>query len=82
MGEYDFRSLTDDDDFSFDEEFDLDSLGQELDDEGNVVVEEPGPLNQFLGSMSAAQRMILMLMLFANVLVLGLGLLLATGRIG
>lgn len=82
MSDYDLRSLTDDEFDEFETEFDLDAVGQELDEEGNIVVEEPGPVTKIISSMTAFQRMVLMAMLFLNVLILGLGLLIATGRLG
>lgn len=85
----DLRGLTDDDDddisdFSFDEFADDDEFGygQEiLTAEEIAEANRPGPVGQFLGSMSAQERMFLSLMLFANVVVLGLAILLVTNRI-
>ena len=80
----DLRNLNDDDrssgrmafdDLSADDEFE----GLAIDEEGDFAsTTSSGP---FLG-MSARERMVLSVMLFGNVLVLGIGLLMATGRMG
>lgn len=66
-GRISFDDISDDDDFE----------GMAIDEEG-AAAQPSGP---FLG-MSAQERMFLSIMLFGNVLVLGIGLLLATGRLG
>ncbi|MGJ3238295.1 MAG: hypothetical protein ACFE0Q_06280 [Anaerolineae bacterium] len=85
----DFRNLTqdeDENDFSFEDfvEDDEFGYGQEIELEGaqSTTTTQPGPINQLLGSMTAQQRLILSMMLFGNVLLLSVGMLLATGRIG
>jgi hypothetical protein len=80
----DLRNLTEDDrssgrisfdELSADDEFE----GMAIDDGSDFdSTSSSGP---FLG-MSARERMFLSIMLFGNVLVLGIGLLLATGRMG
>ena len=86
----DLRDLTSDDDddineFSFDDIVDDDSefgYGQEiLTEEEIAAANAPGPVEEFVSSMSASERMFLSLMLFANIAVIGLALLLATNRI-
>ncbi|MEL6404521.1 MAG: hypothetical protein AAFV98_10655 [Chloroflexota bacterium] len=84
----DIRGLTsdgDDDEFSFDDIVDDDAAfgyGQEiLTEEEIAAANAPGPVEEFVSSMSAQERMFLSLMLFANIAVLGLALLLATNRI-
>jgi len=90
----DLRGLTEDDDeeeafgadFSFDDlssdgEIDF-SYGEEIYEEENLAPEKPGPVNQLLNTMTAQERMLLTIMLFGNVLVLGIAMLLVTGRIG
>jgi hypothetical protein len=80
----DLRNLNDDDSssgrMSFDDIGDDDEFeGMAIDEEGNAVARTPsGP---FLG-MNARERMFLSIMLFGNILVLGIGFLLATKRIG
>jgi hypothetical protein len=80
----DLRNLNDDDrssgKMSFDDIADDDDFeGMAIDEEGNAVASASnGP---FLG-MNARERMFLAIMLFGNVLVLGIGFLLATKRIG
>ncbi len=70
----DLKKLTidddDDDDLSFE-------MGQEIDAEP----ERKGPLNELLSSIAPAERAFLAVMVFLNVLVLGFGMLVATGRI-
>lgn len=84
----DLRGLTGDedefDDFSFDDIVDDDDFayGQEIDEPGSNEPAEPGPINKLLGSMTAQQRLIISAMLFGNVLVLSIGILMVTGRIG
>jgi hypothetical protein len=79
----DLRRLTDDDDdassFSFADMASDDFEGMAIDDGSNEVAS--GPKQPFLG-MSARERMFLAIMFFFNVLILGIGLLLATGRLG
>jgi hypothetical protein len=79
----DLRNLNDDDSASgrsfdslnVDDEFE----GMAIEDESDFAsTESSGP---FLG-MSARERMVLSIMLFGNVVVLGIGLLMATGRMG
>jgi hypothetical protein len=80
----DLRNLNDDDrssgrmafdDLSADDEFE----GMAIEDESDFAsTASSGP---FLG-MSARERMVLSIMLFGNVVVLGIGLLMATGRMG
>ncbi|GAB4509651.1 MAG: hypothetical protein OHK0046_05020 [Anaerolineae bacterium] len=70
----DLRGLTDEDDddsFSFDD----------IPDDNVLPSAEAGRSKRFLG-MTALERMLLSIFLFMNVLVLGVALLLATGRIG
>ncbi|MGB7340338.1 MAG: hypothetical protein WBC91_15685 [Phototrophicaceae bacterium] len=89
----DFRDMFDDDDddeysdISFDDIVDEDlDYGQEIGytDEFDVIDEpvEAGPVNQFVNSMTPQQRLIISAMLFGNVLILAIGLLIATGRLG
>jgi hypothetical protein len=76
----DLRNLSDDDSASgrsmtVDDEFE----GMAIEDESDFAsTESSGP---FLG-MNASERMVLSIMLFGNVVVLGIGLLMATGRMG
>jgi hypothetical protein len=74
----DLRSLTDDESaagLDVDDEFE----GMAIDEDGDFAsTESSGP---FLG-MNARERMVLSIMLFGNVVVLGIGLLMATGRMG
>lgn len=80
----DLRNLTEDDRssgrISFDELSDADQFeGMAIDDGSEAAARASrGP---FLG-MSARERMVLAIMLFGNVLVLGIGLLMVTGRLG
>lgn len=84
----DLRGLADDEEQSgeyvFDDvdadEFDFE-YGEEI-GAASGFVERPGPINQLLGTMTAQERMMLTIMLFGNVLVLGIALLLVTGRVG
>jgi hypothetical protein len=62
------------DELSADDEFE----GMAIDDGSGSASASSGP---FLG-MNARERMVLAVMLFANVLVLGIGILIATGRMG
>lgn len=72
----DFRDLLDDDEESSSYEGE-DELPFEV---GTEIASTPEQETLFLG-MTAAQRMLVALMLFLNVLVIGLGLLLVTGRL-
>ncbi|MBI5670394.1 MAG: hypothetical protein HZC41_20565 [Chloroflexi bacterium] len=68
----DLRRSTTQDDFDFEEE----------DDSVFVVEEDPEErVNKLFLGMTAVERMFLSIFLFLNVCVLGLALLLATGRI-
>ncbi|MEM9951176.1 MAG: hypothetical protein AAF846_06240 [Chloroflexota bacterium] len=92
----DLRGLLDDDDddlddysdISFDDIVDDDdefAYGQEIgatDQFAPVAPAEPGPINKFLSALKPQQRLIVAAMIFGNVLVLSIGVLLATGRLG
>jgi HEAT repeat protein len=68
------------------------TIGEEDDDEdwdddagasgGGASFELPEPVAQLIGSMNSLERMILSIMLFANVFVIGIVMLLLTGRMG
>lgn len=60
------------DDIAADDDFE----GMAIDEEGEAAASGP-----FLG-MTAQERMFLSIMLFGNIVVLGIAMLLATGRIG
>lgn len=70
----DLRKSTSDDDDLFS---DLQETDEDIIDTDDEI--EPRAESQFLG-MTAVERMFLSIFLFMNVLVLGLALLLATGR--
>lgn len=69
----DLRSLTQDDEFVLDDEQLPFELGTEIDQRQRAQ-------GRFLG-LTAPQRAFLAFMIFLNVLVLGVGLLVATGRL-
>lgn len=75
----DLKKLTaedDDDELSFDDDLSFE-MGQEIDAEP----EKKGALSELLSSIAPAERAFLALMVFLNVLVLGFGMLVATGRL-
>lgn len=64
---------------TFEDVEDVEDDFSDFDFEGNVI-EAAGPEKRFLG-MSAAERMLISIFLFLNITVIGLALLIATGRI-
>ena len=52
----------------------------DFDFEGSVIEESAGPKRGFMG-MSAAERMLISLFLFLNVTIIGMAILVASGRI-
>lgn len=76
-----FDDLRGDDSSSSGDEFDFEFTGEEI-PVGRVIGEDEPVDDGRLFGMTASERAFISAMIFFNVLVLGIGLLLATGRIG